>query len=171
MERSKSPTVLDIEASGFGRGSYPIEIGVATADGQAHSWLVRPEMDWTHWQAEAQQLHGITRVHLESEGLRARDVADTLNEMLEGQTLYSDGWGVDSGWLSRLYHAARKTMFFRLDTLPRILSDYQLQHWAEVKEMLREKHRLTQHRAAQDAKLLQLTYQQTALDEQLQKSE
>jgi hypothetical protein len=37
--------VLDIEASGFGRHSYPIEIGYARDDGHAWCSLVRPAED------------------------------------------------------------------------------------------------------------------------------
>ena len=31
----EAPAVLDIEASGFGRGSYPIEVGFVLANGEA----------------------------------------------------------------------------------------------------------------------------------------
>lgn len=40
------PTILDIEASGFGRGSYPIEVGFVAGDGTLFCGLVRPEPDW-----------------------------------------------------------------------------------------------------------------------------
>ena len=56
------PTVLDIEASGFGRDSYPIEIGYVLPDGSGYCTLVHPEAAWTHWDPQAQRLHGITRV-------------------------------------------------------------------------------------------------------------
>ena len=34
------PTILDIEASGFGPGSYPIEIGFVTGAGKAWCSLI-----------------------------------------------------------------------------------------------------------------------------------
>jgi hypothetical protein len=34
--------VIDVEASGFGRGSYPIEVGFVLPDGEAVCTLVRP---------------------------------------------------------------------------------------------------------------------------------
>ncbi len=37
------PTVIDVEASGFGAGSYPIEVGVAFPDGRSWCCLIRPE--------------------------------------------------------------------------------------------------------------------------------
>ena len=39
------PTILDIEASGFGRGSYPIEIGFSAGDGVLFCGLIVPEHD------------------------------------------------------------------------------------------------------------------------------
>ncbi len=167
MDRNRNPAILDIEASGFGKGSYPIEIGVAAENGKSYSWLVFPESDWTHWQSEAAQLHRITREDLLRDGVKPAVIAETLNELFEGQTLYSDGWGFDSGWLSLLFYVARKTMLFKLETLPRILSEYQLEHWDRVKAELRMKHGWVHHRAEQDAKLLQLTYQKTAINETL----
>lgn len=162
-----APAVLDIEASGFGKGSYPIEIGVCGDDGSTFSWLVLPEKDWTHWEDEAFQLHGITRERLFDEGSKASFIAEQLNELFEGQVLYSDGWGVDSAWLSLLYYSARKSMLFKLDTLPRVLSEFQLTQWESTKAAMRLKHQLTHHRAAEDAKLVQLTFVETYKEENL----
>ena len=171
MERLYTPAILDIEASGFGKGSYPIEIGVAAETGEVYSWLVLPEQDWTHWREEAASLHLITREQLQSEGVRPNFIADELNALFEGQTLYSDGWGFDSGWLSLLFYVARKSMLFRLDTLPKILSDDQLAHWDKTKARLSQKNNWEHHRAGIDAHLLQLTYKETAIDEQLRKAQ
>ena len=55
------PPILDIEASGFGPGSYPIEVGFVTSDGKAWCSLIRPESDWRHWDEKAAAMHGITR--------------------------------------------------------------------------------------------------------------
>ncbi len=43
------PTIIDIEASGFGRGSYPIEVGFITADGKTGCSLIKPEAQWKSW--------------------------------------------------------------------------------------------------------------------------
>ena len=40
---------IDVEASGFGVGSYPIEVGVAFPDGGTQCYLIKPEHDWIHW--------------------------------------------------------------------------------------------------------------------------
>lgn len=156
------PAILDIEASGFGKGSYPIEIGVATERGESHGWLVVPEPDWVHWDVEAEKIHGISQEQLREEGHQVTFIAEQLNEMLEGQILYSDGWGFDSGWLALLYYSARRTMTFRLETLPRILTEFQMMHWEETKQKIRSSYGLSHHRAAVDARVLQLTYEATA---------
>ena len=49
-----APTVLDVEASGFGRNSYPIEIGFVLPNGHAYCSLVKPEAHWTHWDVQAE---------------------------------------------------------------------------------------------------------------------
>jgi len=167
LDRIRPPAILDIEASGFGKGSYPIEIGVASEAGETFSWLVLPEQDWTHWTDEASNLHQISREELLTNGIRPNLIADELNEMFEGQILYSDGWGFDSGWLSLLYYVARKNMLFKLETLPKILSEFQLENWDKTKEELCLSNGWDRHRAGNDAKLLQLTFQKTAIDENL----
>jgi len=169
IDLSRPPAILDIEASGFGKGSYPIEIGVASETGDTISWLIKPQIDWIHWKEEAAELHGITRIELIEKGNEPIDVANALNEQFEGRTLYSDGWGFDSGWLNLLFYVAGKSMFFKIETLPRILSEYQMENWELVKNDLRKKQRLGHHRAGVDAKLLQMTFQATARDEQLLK--
>ena len=43
------PCVIDIEASGVGRRSYPIEVGYVMPDARAVCMLIRPADDWQHW--------------------------------------------------------------------------------------------------------------------------
>lgn len=88
------PTVLDIEASGFGRSSYPIEVGIARADGTSCAFLIQPLEEWTHWDPKAELLHGIARERLMREGYPVRQVARWLNDELSGEgKAYSDSWG------------------------------------------------------------------------------
>ena len=73
------PCVLDIEASGFGRGSYPIEIGFVLPDGTAYCTLIVPDEGWTHWDGDAERVHGISRSLLQRHGRSAHEVAVELN--------------------------------------------------------------------------------------------
>src|SRR5262249_19417571 len=94
------PDVIDIEASGFGAGSYPIEVGLVTAEGERFCTLVRPASHWNHWDPKAASLHGISRQSLIEFGRPVAEVARALNEKLSGRTAYSDAWGYDFTWLA-----------------------------------------------------------------------
>lgn len=155
------PVIIDIEASGFGQGSYPIEIGIIMDDGQSYDFLIHPEPQWTHWDQQAQAVHGIDRSLLLAHGLSIFEVAHALNHLLEGRTAYSDGWGFDSTWLSLLFYEAGQSQTFRMDALTRILSPQQMQLWDRTKASLRVAQGNEHHRALLDARLLQDTFVQT----------
>lgn len=153
------PTVLDIEASGLGRNSYPIEVGYVLPDGHAYCTLIQPEQEWTHWDDQAAALHRITRELLHERGLRAREVATLLNTRLAGQTVYSDGWANDFTWLGVLYEAAGLSPRFKLENLRSLLSDDEADQWHVVKSQIARERGTQRHRASSDARLIQLTLQ------------
>jgi hypothetical protein len=41
------PTIIDIEASGLGKGSYPIEVGFISGKGETGCTLIKPLAHWT----------------------------------------------------------------------------------------------------------------------------
>ncbi len=151
------PTVLDIEASGFGRDSYPIEIGYVLPDGSSYCTLVRPEAHWTHWDPQAQQLHGIAREAAVLHGRSARDIARHLNLSLHGQTIYTDGWAHDYSWLGALFNAANLSPSFQIENLRALLSDSEAARWHQIKDQVAGELSLRRHRASADAWLLQMT--------------
>ena len=153
------PACLDMEASGFGRDSYPIEVGFVLADGRAECTLIRPVDDWTHWDPAAEQLHGITRDAVLRHGRDVVTVAAMLNRQLQGLTLYCDGWAHDYTWLNRLFDAADAVPAFRLDSLRSRLDDDEAERWHSVKQQVAAEMRSARHRASTDAKVLQLTWQ------------
>jgi hypothetical protein len=152
------PIVLDIEASGFGAGSYPIEVGAVLRSGRSVSYLIRPEPEWLHWSLEGEATHGIRREQLEREGLPVRYVAQALNELLKGEVVYTDGWGVDSSWLSLLYEHAGMSRAFRLESLNQIMKEKQFDIWEETKQQVIQESNLRRHRAGTDAVILQKTF-------------
>jgi hypothetical protein len=154
-----APTVLDVEASGFGRNSYPIEVGFVLPDGHTYCTLVRPEPQWTHWDDKAAALHHITRALLEQRGQSAASVARKLNTDLRGQTVYSDGWANDYSWLGTLFDAADMSPAFKLENLRMLLSEEDADRWHTVKAQVSTERGAQRHRASSDARLLQLTYQ------------
>lgn len=155
----ESVAVMDLEASGFGRGSYPIEVGFVQATGECFCTLIQPEADWQHWDASAEALHGITRDLLQRHGRACAWVAEQLNQRLAGQVVYCDAWAHDYPWLSRLYDAAGRVPSFRLADLRGLLSEDEAARWHPVLDQVRSEAALVRHRASSDARTLQMALQ------------
>lgn len=154
-----SPAVLDVEASGFGRNSYPIEVGFVLPSGQVFCSLIQPEPDWNHWDPAAEKVHHIQRNLLLTRGRPVREVAQLLNTHLQGQTVYSDGWANDYSWLGLLFDAAQMQPRFRLENLRKLLCESQADQWHAIKNEIAGERGPQRHRASSDARLLQLTLQ------------
>ena len=152
------PAIIDLEASGFGRGSYPIEVGIALADGSVHALLIKPADGWDHWDEKAEAIHGISCDYLQEHGKTPREVAIFLNDLCSGLTLYSDAWSFDSSWLGRLFDEAEIIQRFKLDTLTRLLSEDDMSVWSDTKDAMVKQLGLEMHRAANDVMLLRETY-------------
>lgn len=149
------PCVIDIEASGFGRGSYPIEVGFVLPDGRTGCTLIRPPQEWTHWDGRAQRLHGLSRELLLRHGKSAVEVADLLNAQLAGRNVYCDNWAHDHAWLARLYQSAEASPAFRLRHVRELLDEDQAARWDEACAAARAALRAMRHRASNDARVLQ----------------
>jgi len=149
------PCVLDIEASGFGPGSYPIEFGWALPDGRTRCTLVRPPPHWTHWDRHAEQVHHIERSALLRAGRPATEVAAMLNADLAGQTVYCDGWAHDYAWLGALFEEAGGVPAFRLESVRQLLDAEHLPRLDEAQRRARSTLGLHRHRASADARALQ----------------
>lgn len=152
------PHIIDIEASGFGSSSYPIEIGVVLADGERYCSIIKPDQSWVHWSLDAEVIHGLTRPILESQGHSISKVASELNRLLSGETIYSDGWVVDKPWLISLFDKAGVGMDFRISSLESILQAEQIEYWDQTKIQLANQHQIIRHRASNDAWLIQKTF-------------
>jgi hypothetical protein len=150
--RKGVPAILDIEASGFGRASYPIEIGYILADGTTFCTLIRPAPTWTHWDPKAESVHHIPREALARHGRSVAEVAALLNDRLRGQTLYSDAWGHDYPWLSALFEEAAMVPLFRIDSLRKVLTEDEASRWQPARDLI------ARHRASADAWLIQQTW-------------
>lgn len=153
-----SPIIIDVEASAFGRGSYPIEMGVAMHDSSTHCFLIKPEADWERWDEQAEAVHNLSRETLIAHGSSTRQVALALNELLAGEEIYSDAWGFDSSWIALLFHKADVPQRFKLQALSALLQEEDLERWAEIRDQVTFELNLTRHRASADALITQLTY-------------
>lgn len=152
------PAILDMEASGFGRDSYPIEVGYVLPDGRARCTLIRPPAHWSHWDPEAEHLHRIPRAAALRHGRDVTEVALWLNQELEGLTVYTDGWANDYSWLSALFEEAGCQPHFKLDSLRSLLDEGEADRWHTLKQQVAGELQLQRHRASADARLLQTTY-------------
>ena len=155
------PPIMDIEASGFGKNSYPIEIGYVLEDGQSYCTLIQPLDDWNEWSDEVESVHGITRDVLEEYGKPPAEVASQLNKALNGKILYTDAWSFDSSWLSLLFYSVDIPLDFKLESIRMIISEKQTEHWHFQKDIITASTNLQRHRASSDAFIIQQTYAKT----------
>ncbi len=155
------PIIIDFEASGFGKGSYPIEVGFSGRHGEGWCSLIRPEGDWDHWDLAAAQIHHIPREILIERGKSSSFVAEQLNFFLNGLTVYTDGWGQDYVWMARIFDAAEMVPRFKLADLREIMSEGQQICWHTTKDDILKELCISRHRASSDARVLQLTWLRT----------
>ncbi|HSD39813.1 MAG TPA: hypothetical protein VLC92_20065 [Rhodocyclaceae bacterium] len=153
-----APTVIDLEASGFGTGSYPIEVGFVLPDGSTQCMLIKPDESWTHWDSRAEAVHGITRETLQAHGKPPLEVASKLNRSLAGLTVYSDAWAHDFTWLSVLYEAAGLVPTFKLEHLMVLMDECSKTHWNNARSSVENELQVRRHRASNDARVLQMTF-------------
>lgn len=161
------PIIIDLEASGFGKGSYPIEVGYVDQQGSAWCSLIVPSDDWLHWDPKAEGLHHISRDALFKHGKNVTEIAMHLNDVLLNQVVYTDGWLQDFTWMSCLFDLADIAPHFKLEDLRTTLTPYQESVWHETKQSVLDRLQSVRHRASIDAKVLQLTWLETAAQEAL----
>ena len=160
--QAPQPCVIDIEASGFGRQSYPIEVGYVRGDGLAWCSLIQPAGDWLHWDAAAERVHGIHRSSLLRHGRTAHAVAGQLNQDLAGRTVYCDGWAHDYAWLGRLFEAADLVPRFKLESVNHLLDEAALARLDAERQQAFTTLGIARHRASSDARALQWALQRLA---------
>jgi hypothetical protein len=116
----QAPAFIDLQASGLGPGSYPIEVGIALPEPLAGggwevvlwSVLMRPTPVWlARGEArdpEAERGHGISREMLVMEGQRTGEVVRQLDALVGGRAVVADTGAAeqDAGWLTELGCAA-----------------------------------------------------------------
>lgn len=161
MPRILRPSIIDVEASGFGSDSYPIEIGVVLTSGRRYCSLILPATEWIHWDSGAAEIHGITRAILERYGRPVTEVGKALNALLAGITVYSDAWAVDMRWITRLFYTAGLHQRFTVSALENILTEDQMNIWHQTKNRVLAGENLKRHRASTDAFIIQETYART----------
>lgn len=122
------PYFIDVEASSLESESYPTEIAWSDSNGKITSYLINPYYfdDWNDWDYHAQQITGISRKLCREEGFMPPLVCEKMNEALEGQTLYTDGYESDSFWINKLFNDCAIKPKFHLQFLDVVLKELPL---------------------------------------------
>ena len=107
---------IDLEASGLGVSSWPIEVGWCGVEGEATSLLIKPREEWVaqHWDDEAERLHGLSIAELQANGEEPKLVCAALNAALKGKRVFCDAPDWDGFWLYRLFGACNVRQEFSL---------------------------------------------------------
>ncbi len=165
MTSKLRPAFIDFEASSLDLiASYPIEVGVCMPDSALHSWLIAPHVLWQEWSESAEGIHGIPRTRLLTEGHAVTAVAHHLNQLLSGQ-VFCDAWTFDSFWLYRLFRAAGVKPGFQLESVSVLLDSRQVKQWPSARQQVISDLGLPVHRAANDALILQKTWEYVSASE------
>jgi len=164
-EQGRQIAFIDLEASGLGSKSWPIEIGWAFSDWPVRSMLIKPADTWslTAWEKSAEELHRITPDKLIREGTPVLEAALVLNAAFASAHVYSDAPDYDGYWLYRLYEAAGVRANFKLFDFAELIKPLAKSTPIELVGRAQELEPHT-HRAAQDVRHLQTIYR-LALEE------
>ncbi len=143
--------LIDIEASGLGLDSYPIEIAILI-NKKMFSWLIAPEKSWRHWDAAAENLHGISREILISQGKAARLVAEAINEAMVGTNglLYSDAAEWDVDWIRTLFSAVGAIPEFHILPVSDLFTDTEFRRFQCKYDEIAGSGKYRRHRAEPD---------------------
>lgn len=165
MNNAFNGNVVDIEASGLGSHSYPIEVGVVLGNGATYEALIKPPANWQHWDAEAEQIHGISLQTLRRKGRPLQEVCEALNTLCAGKTLYSDCWVYDSPWLTKMFAEAGVVPRFKCSPIEAILKEEHLENWGERKDEYVRSTQIVPHRALNDAIIISETLERLLLEQ------
>lgn len=116
---------IDLEASGLGPASWPIEVGWCFEEGKPEAHLIRPAAAWKveAWDERAEALHGISFKTLAASGQAPEEVCAILNKTLAGVSVYSDAPDWDGFWLYRLFEVAGVKQGFALNDFGAIFAN------------------------------------------------
>lgn len=120
---------MDLEASGLGPRSYPIEVAwKCGATGECDSFLINPESayGWNDWDPIAAEIHNIPRDHLIKEGISVREACKRLNQFIGDRDVISDALEFDYFWIRRLFEAGMMKPTFKMKGIDHILEGEQL---------------------------------------------
>lgn len=146
---------IDIEASGL-KNSYPIQIGGVSSEGLCFSEMIIPHEKWDDltWDIVSENIHGIKRKRLYTEGKTLENVAILLNKFYKDKIVYVEQ-SMDIHWLNQLFDSAEiKCEFKYFLFFNYYVKEYQ-DHWHYAVSVAEKKLKLQRHDALNDAKIFQ----------------
>lgn len=147
--------VIDFEASGLSKKSYPIEVGI-TNGAEHYTALIKPMSHWTYWEAEAEKIHNITADETMKNGKDSLSVANDLNSILKKSKIYCDNIQWDGFWLNVLFSDNRLSPTFQILDIQDILKTGKQWRLFESKmEEFEQSNLYRKHRALDDARVIQ----------------
>lgn len=152
---------LDVEASGLGSGSYPIELGWAIPWSASGGVLIRPALDWTYWNPASERLfHRISRQHLEQHDVPPAQALAQIIKAVQGHQVYSADPDFDVHWLGLLARAAWETTPFEIGDAQKLFRAAAAQRHRNLDAITieAERRRPHIHRAQADAEQLALIW-------------
>ncbi|WP_293267800.1 hypothetical protein [Neptunomonas sp.] len=135
---------VDIEASGLGPRSYPIEIAWKCGiTGESDLFLINPDTgyNWTEWDLSAAGIHGISMDELLAVGVSVNSACDRLNQKLGNRILTSDALDFDYFWMRRLFESAMMKPTFKMQGIDSVLDGGQLIQYRLIAGAQLRKHR------------------------------
>ena len=147
--------VIDFEASGLSKKSYPIEVGIT--NGAVHyTALIKPMSHWAYWEVEAEKVHNIALDEIMKNGEDPLSVANELNSIIKTSKIYCDNIQWDGFWLNALFSDNGISPTFQILDLQDILKTGRQWRLFETKiNELEQSGKYSKHRALDDAKVIQ----------------
>lgn len=147
--------IIDFEASGLSKQSYPIEVGLTNGSDEYQA-LIKPMAHWQYWSDEAEAVHTLSKSQLESDGLNPAHVAHALNNKLSGQPVYCDSVQWDGFWCNVLFADNSIHQRFEVLDIQDLIkqSDDRLETFLATRSRLENADEYTLHRALDDAKII-----------------
>jgi len=145
--------VIDLEASGLDPASYPIEVGIVGRE-KEYQALIIPEKGWQFWSNESEVVHGIPRQELYDNGRPTVEVANELNALLAGATVYSDCRQWDGFWQQVLFGTVGIHQQFKLEDITDLLEGKRAKVYIAAYDDIRQSGEHRTHRALDDARVI-----------------
>lgn len=116
---------MDIEASGWKKNSFPIEIAWGN-NFIKKNFIIKPAYNWDTdiWEEEAYNIHKIKKEDIKKEGKKISFIIEKMKENLKNKYVFSDSIEKDKIWLNMLLQDLKIDIFFNFLSIEELLFNY-----------------------------------------------